>query len=70
MRLESSVPFQNMGPVWKIFVLVAMGVDIPVDAVNSILRSQEEWKKNCEERSTQENLHKRCDISSAFQLCT
>ena len=36
-----------------------MGVDIPVPAVESILQAQVDWVKNCEKRSTQENLHKR-----------
>ena len=36
-----------------------MGVDIPVAGVDSILKSQVEWEKNCIKRSTKEKLHKR-----------
>ncbi len=51
-----------MGPVWKVFVLASMGVDIPEAGVKSILKAQTEWEKNCAERSTKEKLLKRCDI--------
>ena len=54
---------QNLGPVWKVFVLVSMGVDIPVAGVNSILKAQAEWEKSCVERSTKEKIHKRSDFA-------
>ena len=33
---------QNHGPIWKGFRFVAVGVDIPVTAVTSLLKEQEE----------------------------
>ena len=48
-----------MGPIWKIFCFLNMGVDMPVEAVASILKEQEEWDKSRERKSSKENLHKR-----------
>ena len=45
--------------VWKVFCLVAMGVDMPTAAVASILQEQSEWTKKRQKTSTKENLHKR-----------
>ena len=50
---------QNHGPIWKVFVLQRMGVDIPHAAVESIVKAQEQWNKSCTSRSTKENLKKR-----------
>ena len=44
--------------MWKLLVLASMGVDVPVDAVQSILRFQTDWEKNCMTRTTAEKLHK------------
>ena len=48
-----------MGPIRKVFCLLNMGVDMPVEAVASILKEQEEWDKSCERKSSKENLHKK-----------
>lgn len=48
-----------MGPVWKIFCLISMKVDIPADVVDGILHEQEEWDKRHQKRSTNEHRHKR-----------
>ena len=50
---------QNLGPIWKVFVLQHMGVDIPHAAVESIVKAQEQWNKRYTSRSTKENLKKR-----------
>ena len=50
---------QNLGPIWKVFCFVAMGVDIPVTAVTSLLKEQEEWDMERSRRSSKDNLHKR-----------
>jgi len=36
-----------------------MGVDMPENAVASILKEQQEWVKKCSKRSSKEYLHKR-----------
>ncbi|KAF3980752.1 MAG: hypothetical protein HFP76_00470 [Methylococcales symbiont of Iophon sp. n. MRB-2018] len=41
-----------------------MGVDIPVDAVNSIVHAQGDWEKNCVKRSTKQKLHTRYKIGA------
>ena len=53
--------FQNLGPVWKFLCLIEMGVDIPVDAVKSILQDQEDWNKSRERRSSKVYHQKRCE---------
>ena len=45
-KVLTNIPFhmQNLGPVWKVFVLARMGVDIPVAGVKSILQAQVHWE--------------------------
>lgn len=61
IHIHIHIPLQNLGPVWKVFAFTSMNVDIPVAGVNSILKAQAEWEKDCTERSTKEKLHRRCD---------
>lgn len=49
--------------MWKVFVLASMGVDIPVDAVGSILKSQVDWEKDRVKRSTPDEHYKRCAVA-------
>jgi len=32
--------FQNLGPIWKLFCFPKMGVNMPVEVVDSVLRKQ------------------------------
>ena len=36
-----------------------MGVDMPLDAVASIIKEQEQWEKSRQKKSTTDNIHKR-----------
>ena len=47
---------QSLSPIWKVFALKCMGVDIPHDEVESITK---DWNKSCTTRSTKEHLKKR-----------
>ena len=69
-KVLTNIPFhmQNLGPVWKVFVLARMGVDIPVAGVKSILQAQVHWEDNCVNRCTKDKLHKRYACSIKFQL--
>lgn len=51
---------QNLGPIWKVFCLMNMGVDIPVAAAASILKEQEAWEADKLRRSSNDNLRTRC----------
>ena len=62
---------QNLGPIWKAFCFASMGVDMPADAVASILREQQAWTKDRQRKSNKENLYRRWDlflIKSKFQI--
>ena len=48
--------FFILGPIWKVFCLVEMGMDIPAAA---ILKEQEQWETEKLRRSSKDNVHKR-----------
>ena len=58
-----------MGPIWKVFCLIKMGVDVPASAVASILREQEVWDKDWLSQSRVENLHKRLGLFNKGMQC-
>ena len=47
-----------------------MGVDVPVDAVNSILKAQLEWEKSIVKRSSKEASPEVCCSMSSFKSST
>ena len=50
-KTNMAICHKNLGPLWKLIVLSEMGVDIPADAVEFMLKEQETWKKLREKRS-------------------
>ena len=50
---------KNLGPLWKLITLCEMGVDIPAEAVEFMLKEQETWKKLREKRNKADYLHYR-----------
>ncbi len=55
----SIINLQNLGPIWKVFCLVNMGVEIPVAAVVSILDEQDRWDIDKLKRCNAKSYHKR-----------
>jgi len=55
----SIINLQNLGPIWKVFCLVNMGVEIPVAAVVSILDEQDRWEIDKLKRCNAKSYHKR-----------
>jgi hypothetical protein len=50
-----------------VLVLVTMCVDTPVAGVQSILKLQDDWEKNCVRRCTKENHRKRYELAEEGQ---
>ena len=50
---------QNIGPVWKALCCMRMGVPMPRQALQNILREQKLWKKQREFRSRNNYIHRR-----------
>ncbi len=50
---------QNLGPIWKIFCLISMGVEVPATAVVSVLNEQDKWEKDKVNRSSDKSRYKR-----------
>ncbi len=49
---------QNLGPIWKIFCLISMGVEVPATAVLSVLNEQDKWEDKVN-RSSDKSRYKR-----------
>ena len=47
---------KNLGPLWKLIILCEMGVDIPAEAVEFMLKKQKTWKKLREKRNKADYL--------------
>ena len=58
-----------MGPIWKVFCLIKMGMDVPASAVASILREQEVCDKDWLRRSRAEILDKRLGLFTKSMQC-
>jgi hypothetical protein len=58
-KTNMAICHKNLGPIWKVFALKRMGVEIPYAAVDSIMKAQVEWNKSCTSRATKEHLKKR-----------
>ena len=52
-----AVCHKNLGPIWKLIYLCEMDVDIPEDALSTILNEQKLWDRSRERRNQSKHYH-------------
>ena len=58
-KTNMAVCHKNLGPIWKLICLCEMGVDIPEDALSTILNEQKLWEHSRERRNQSKHYHYR-----------
>lgn len=58
-KTNMAVCHKNLGPIWKLICLCEMGVDIPEDALSTILNEQKLWEQSRERRNQSGHYHYR-----------
>ena len=58
-KTNMAVCHKNLGPIWKPMCLCEMGVDIPEDALSTILNEQKVWEQSRERRNQSKHYHYR-----------
>ena len=58
-KTNMAVCHKNLGPIWKLICLCEMGVDIPEDALSTILNEQKLWEYSRERRNQSKHYHYR-----------
>ena len=58
-KTNMAVCHKNLGPIWKLMCLCEMGVDIPEDALSTILNEQKVWEQSRERRNQSKHYHYR-----------
>ena len=61
-KTNMAICHKNLGPLWKLIILCEMGVDIPAEAVEFMLKEQKTWKKLQEKRNKADYLHYRSKL--------
>ena len=58
-KTNMAVCHKNLGPIWKLICLCEMSVDIPEDALSTILNDQKLWEHSRERRNQSKHHHYR-----------
>ena len=56
-KTNMAVCHKNLGPIWKLICLCEMGVDIPEEALSTILNEQKLWDHSRERRNQSKHYH-------------
>ena len=56
-KTNMAVCHKNLGPIWKLICLCEMGVDIPEEALSTILNEQKLWCHSHERRDQSKHYH-------------
>ena len=56
-KTNMAVCHKNLGPIWKLICQCEMGVDIPEDALSTILNEQKLWEHSRERRNQSKHYH-------------